>query len=181
MNEPPERPGQAADSTSEPPALWRAALIEDAETISAIEHRVHTVAHESIAVFREKIALFGAGCRILVKGERAVGYGLAHPWRSDDVPSLDCLLGAIPSDAVCLFLHDVAILPEARAAGASRAFVDHAIWIAAQEQLPCLALVSVDGTEGLWRRRGFVPSPSAATSAQLGPYGGGAVYMVRRL
>ena len=116
-----------------------------------------------------------------MRGERAVGYGLAHPWRCDDVPAIDRLLGAVPPDATCLFLHDVAILPEARGAGASRAFVDHVVRIARQEGLASLALVSVSGTEGLWRRRGFLPSHAAAPSAQLGPYGDGAVYMVRPL
>lgn len=181
MNEPPERPGQAADPASEPAVVWRGALPDDAETVSAIEHRVHTLAHERIEVFREKIALFGAGCRILIKGERAVGYGLAHPWRCNDVPAIDRLLGAIPPDATCLFLHDVAILPEARGAGASRTFLDHVVRIAKEEGLAFLALVSVYGTEGLWRRHGFLPSPSAVIFGQLGPYGNTALYMVRRL
>ena len=162
-------------------ATWRDAVLDDAETISAIERRVHTLAPERIEVFREKIALFGAGCRILMKGAGAVGYGLAHPWRCDDVPPLDRLMGAIPPDAACLFLHDVAILPEARAAGASRAFVDHAARVAAREGLSALALVSVYGTDRLWRRHGFIPRPSAATGAQLVPYGETALYMVQRL
>ena len=181
MNETPERPGQAVGSALESAAIWRDARLDDAEAISAIEHLVHTLMHESVDVFREKIALFGAGCRIWTTGKRTVGYGIAYPWRLDDVPPLDRLLGAIPSDADCLFLHDVAILPQARAAGASRAFVDYAAELAVQQGLSCLALVSVYGTDGLWGRRGFVPRASATTSTQLGPYGDTAVYMVRRL
>ena len=181
MNAALERPGQAANSALQPSAIWRDARLDDAETISAIEHRVHTLAPERIEVFREKIALFGAGCRVLVSGGRIVGYGIAYPWRLDDVPPLDCLLETIPPDADCLFLHDVAIMPEARAAGTSRAFVDHAALVAVQQRLSWLALVSVYGTDGLWRRHGFVPGSSAATSLQLDPYGSTAVYMIRAL
>ncbi len=180
MNRRPKRPVQP-DTALQPAALWRDALIDDAETISGIEHRVHTLAPERIEVHREKITLFGAGCRVLLKGVRIVGYGIAYPWRVDDVPPLDRLLGAILPDAACLFLHDVAILPEARASGASRAFVDHAALVAAQHGLSSLALVSVYGTDDLWQRHGFVPSPSAVTSMQLGSYGNTAVYMVRQL
>ncbi len=115
MNGAPDRLGQDAGRASARAAVWRDALRDDAETISAIEHRVHTLAHERVEVFREKIALFGPGCRVLLMGGRVVGYGLAYPWRSDDVPPLDHLLSTIPPDADCLFLHDVAILPEARA------------------------------------------------------------------
>ncbi len=180
MNDGSERPGQAATSAG-PAAIWRGALPDEADIISAIEHRVHTLAHERIEVFREKISLFGAGCRVLTKDGHIVGYGIAYPWRVDDVPPLDTLLGAIPPDAACLFLHDVAILPEARASGASGAFVDHAALVAARHGLSSLALVSVYGTADLWRRHGFVPSPSDVTSLQLGPFGSKAVYMVRRL
>ena len=181
MNEAPERLGQAVGSALEPAAIWRDAWLDDAEAISAIEHLVHTLTHESVDVFREKIALFGAGCRILTTGKRTVGYGIAYPWRLNDVPPLDRLLGAIPSDADCLFVHDVAILPQARAAGASRAFVDYAALVAAQQGLLSLALVSVYGTDGHWGRQGFFPSPSAVTSVQIDPYGSTAVYMVRKL
>ena len=181
MNGLPDTPGQSADPASERAVSWRDARLDDAEAISAIEHRVHTLAPEQIEVFREKIALFAAGCRVLTRGARVLGYGIAYPWRSDDVPPLDTLFGTIPPDAACLFLHDVAILPEARASGASRAFVEYAAGVAAKERLASLALVSVYGTDGLWQRRGFAPSPSAATSEQLGPYGDTALYMVRRL
>ena len=181
MNGLSDPPRQAADPASERAAVWRDALLGDAEMISAIEHRVHTLPPERIEVFREKIALFGAGCRVLTMGGRVVGYGIAHPWRFDDVPPPDRLLGAIPTDATCLFLHDVAMLPEARGSGASGAFVDHAAKVAAQEGLASLALVSVYGTDGLWQRHGFVLSPSAATCRQLGRYGDTALYMVRQL
>ena len=181
MNEGRQRPDQAADLASKRAATWRDARIADAETIGAIEKRVHVLAPERIEVHREKIALFSVGCGVLAAAGRIVGYGIAYPWRLDDVPPLDCFLGAIPQDAACLSLHDVAILPEARALGASRSFVGRAALVAAQHGLSSLALVSVYGTDGLWRSHGFVASPSSATSFQLGPYGSTAIYMVRRL
>ncbi len=166
-------------SASIAPAAWRDAAQGDVAAISAIERAVHTLGAERPAVFREKIRLFGAGCRVLETERSIIGYGIAYPWRLDDVPQLDRFLGEIPPDADCLFVHDVAILPAARGKGAARGFIDHAARLAGPLGLPCLALVSVYGTQDLWGRCGFAPSPSAA--AQLATYGDTAHYMVAKL
>lgn len=168
-------------SASMAPAAWRDAAQGDVAAISAIERAVHTIGAERPAVYREKIALFGAGCRVLETERFIVGYGIAYPWRLDDVPQLDRFLGEIPPDADCLFVHDVAMLPAARRNGAGRGFVEHAARLARVLGLHYLALVSVYGTQDLWGRCGFAPVPSTATSAQLATYGDTAHYMVAKL
>ena len=168
-------------STSIAPAAWRDAAQGDVAAISAIERAVHTIGAERPAVYREKIALFGAGCRVLETERSIIGYGIAYPWRLDDVPQLDRFLGEIPPDADCLFVHDVAMLPAARRNGAGRGFVEHAARLARLLGLHYLALVSVYGTQDLWGRCGFAPSPSAAAAAQLATYGDTARYMVAKL
>ena len=162
-------------------AAWRDAAQCDVAAISAIERAVHTIGAERPAVYREKIALFGAGCRVLETERSIVGYGIAYPWRLDDAPQLDRFLGEIPPDADCLFVHVVAMLPAARRNGAGRGFVEHAARLARLLGLHYLALVSVYGTQDLWGRCGFAPVPSAATSAQLATYGDTAHYMVAKL
>ena len=168
-------------STRIAPPAWRDAAEDDVAAISVVERAVHTLGAERPAVFREKITLFGAGCRVLEFERSIVGYGIAYPWRLDEVPQLDRFLGAIPPDADCLFVHDVAMLPTVRGNGAGRGFIDHAARLARLLGLPCLALVSVYGTQDLWGRCGFAPVTSATTSAQLATYGDTARYMVSRL
>ena len=168
-------------SASMAPAAWRDAAERDIAAISAVERAVHTLGAERPAVFREKITLFGAGCRVLETDRSIVGYGIAYPWRLDDVPQLDRFLGEIPPDADCLFVHDVAMLPAARRNGAGRGVVEHAARLARVLGLHYLALVSVYGTQDLWGRCGFAPSPSAAAAAQLATYGDTAHYMVAKL
>ncbi len=163
------------------PAAWRDAAQGDVAVISAIERAVHTIGAERPAVFSEKIALFGAGCRVLETELSVVGYGISYPWRLDDVPPLDRFLGNIPPDADCLFVHDVAMLPTARRNGAGRGFIEHATRLARLLGLPYLALVSVYATQDLWGRCGFAPSSSAATAAQMATYGDAARYMVAEL
>ncbi|MDP9096187.1 MAG: GNAT family N-acetyltransferase [Pseudomonadota bacterium] len=161
--------------------LWRVAAPSDVERISAIEKEVHTLAPERLEVFHEKIVLFGDGCRVLIEGDEIVGYGIAYPWLLNDVPALDTLLGSIPSAPECLFIHDVAMLPNMRGKGAGGAFVRHASILARTLGLTRLALVSVYDTHHLWARCGFAVQPAPGPSDKLAPYGSTARYMVAPL
>ena len=53
-----------------------------------------------------------------------LGYAVSHPGRLGRPPALDSRLGELPSDADCLYLHDVALLPEARGLGLGESLVD---------------------------------------------------------
>ncbi len=165
----------------QPSAAWRPATPGDAESISAIERQVHSLTPERLEVIREKIALFAEGCRILVGENAIVGYGVAFPWTLDDVPALDTFLGALPSTPQCLYIHDVAMLAEARGRGAGGAYLRHVSEIARRMGLASLALVSVYGTHHLWGRYGFAIQPAPGHPDKLVPYGDTARYMVAAL
>ena len=145
--------------------------------IDRIAHSIHTM-HERADVLAEKIALFPGGCRMLVGDGAVCGYALAFPWRVADVPPLDSYLEAIPDDADCIFIYDVAILPAARRHGATGRFVAHAEDLAEDRGLSRLALVSVYGTYPFWARRGFELTPLPDPAAKLASYGDTARYMV---
>ncbi|MGH6736639.1 MAG: GNAT family N-acetyltransferase [Methyloceanibacter sp.] len=164
-----------------PRAAWRAMGMSDLAAVEAIAAAVHPTLPERPDVFAEKLTLFPQGCFALAGDGAVVGYAFAHPWRQGGVPKLDALLGGLPEDADCLFLHDVAVLPQARGQGASGALVALLVALAGARGLRALALAAVYGTGRHWARAGFTPAGGESIAAQLAPYGAGAQYMVRRL
>ncbi|WP_338662951.1 GNAT family N-acetyltransferase [Pararoseomonas sp. SCSIO 73927] len=148
----------------------------DLPAVGAIAAAVHPGHPESDAVFAERLALHPAGCMMLQAGRAALGYAIAHPWHRRRPPPLNTLLGALPARPEVFYLHDLAILPAARAGGAGGAAVLALAEIAGG--LP-MALVAIGGTEGFWRRQGFVTVPDPALAAVLRHYDAGAHYMER--
>ncbi|HEY9595677.1 MAG TPA: hypothetical protein VHE79_14455 [Spirochaetia bacterium] len=66
--------------------VWLPLAPSDLVSVTAIAERIHPGLPERPEVFAEKIALFAAGCRRLVRGSETVGYGIAHPWMLHSVP-----------------------------------------------------------------------------------------------
>lgn len=159
---------------------WTPLDATDAGTVAAIAGRVHPTLPERTEVLDEKRRLFPAGCRKLKGPEGVVlGYALSHPWTLAAPPALDTFLGRLPPTANCLFVHDVAVLPEARGHGAGPAFLALATEVARRYGLPTIALVAAYGTERLWGRHGFAPIEGEPPPC-LAEYGEHARYMVRR-
>jgi ribosomal protein S18 acetylase RimI-like enzyme len=160
---------------------WRLAAASDLAAISAIAARLHPDLPESPAVLAEKMRLYPGGCRVLVAGDRIVGYGLAHPWMQRRIPPLDSRLGQLPRDPDCIYVHDLAVLPGFRG-GIARDYVATTAELACGSNMPALALVSVYATQTLWQRYGFRPvAADAELRAKLASYGDGATYMLRDL
>ncbi len=143
----------------------------------AIQGEVHPLLAERREILADKMRLFGEGCLVLEGPGRCLGYAIAHPWRLGAVPPLDTLLGALPKAPDCLFIHDVAVLPEARGQGAGGTYVRRMFRLARDRSLPKLALVSVYGTSPVWQRCGFELADRTAARKDLLSYGGGARYM----
>lgn len=158
---------------------WRPLAPADLREVERIARAVHPALPERREVFEEKLRLFPAGCFALEIDGGVAGYALAHGWTLGAAAPLDRFLGALPAAADCLYLHDVALLPQARGMGAAAALMEKLATVAADNRLGALALVSVYGTDRLWRRLGF--ESLEAASAQLPAYGAAARYMVRRL
>ncbi|MHC4042752.1 GNAT family N-acetyltransferase [Bradyrhizobium sp. 23AC] len=160
---------------------WRPAHASDLPAISAIAAQIHPDLPESPEVLAEKMRLYPEGCRVLVAGDEIAGYGLAHPWKRHRIPPLDGLLARLPDDADCLYVHDVAVLPDFRG-GVVRPYVADVEQLARASGIATLALVSVYATRPLWQRLGFRPvTADAALRAKLASYGEGATYMLRDL
>ncbi|MFB6450672.1 GNAT family N-acetyltransferase [Bradyrhizobium sp. NDS-1] len=160
---------------------WRPAHASDLPAISAIAARVHPDLPERPEVFAEKMRLYPGGCRVLIAGDEIAGYGLAHPWKQHRIPPLDGLLARLPDDADCLYVHDVAVLPDSRG-GVLRVYIAEIEELARASGIATLALVSVYATRPLWERLGFRPvTAEAELRAKLASYGESATYMLRDL
>ncbi|WP_431203862.1 GNAT family N-acetyltransferase [Bradyrhizobium betae] len=158
---------------------WRPARTTDLPAIGAIAARIHPDLPERPDVFAEKMRLYPDGCRVLVADNAIAGYGLAHPWRQHRIPPLDSFLERLPDDADCLYVHDVAVLPDFRG-GAARDYVATIETLARASHITALALVSVYATRPLWERLGFRPvMADAELRAKLASYGDSATYMLR--
>ena len=152
----------------------------DLAGVSEIADQIHKTLPERPEVVAEKIRLFPEGCLTLVADGRVVGYGIAHPWLLHSVPPLDEYLGALPAKPECLYIHDVAVLPLARGQGAMVEYVAAIKRLGRQLAINSLALVSVYGTNVLWRHFGFEIVDDPALAPKLASYGASAKYMVFR-
>ena len=160
---------------------WHPAHITDLPAIGAIAARIHPDLPERPEVFAEKMRLYPDGCRLLIADEEIAGYGLAHPWKQHRIPPLNGFLQQLPDDADCLYVHDVAVLPDFRG-GVARDYIAAIEKLARASHITTLALVSVYATRPLWERFGFRPvTADAELRAKLESYGASATYMLRDL
>lgn len=157
---------------------WRLLLLPDLNAVSRIADRIHTSLPERSEVFEEKVKLFPNGCRKLVSGGDIVGYGISHPWMLYSIPPLDEFLKSLPPKPECLYIHDVVVLPEARGNHAASRYIDYIKHLAATMNISALALVSVYGTDALWRRFGFRIVGNPDLDRKLVSYGATAKYMI---
>lgn len=165
-----------------PTPLWRPATPADLPGIVAIAARVHPDFPESAAVFADRIRLYPPGAALLERNGAAIGYLISHPWRADSIPPLDTMLHALPPEPDVYYLHDLALLPEARGGGAAARIVAKMAGHAATAGFAAMRLVAVNGSVPFWQRQGFeVEPPGIALAAKLASYGPEARLMTRRL
>lgn len=87
----------------------------------------------------------------------------------------------VQARGTCLYLHDLAASCAVAGRGIGQALVDHALRAGRARGCAHSALVSVQGSSGFWRRRGYAGQPLAQPAMRdaLATYGAGAVYMAR--
>lgn len=160
----------------------------DLPALLAVADIVHPSYPEDAAVFEERLALFPAGCLVLEhhphlagQGTKLIGYILSHPWAYAAPPALNSLLGALPTPPTTYYIHDIALLPEARGTGAANTVVRQLTKLAETMGLPNLSLVAVNNSVAFWQRHSFVLTPIPALDAKLRSYDEAARFMVRAI
>lgn len=154
---------------------WRPMRDDDVDSVDAIALAVHINFPEPKSVYANRFALYPEGSMIFETqgqdGARALGYMLAHPWPMDlPPPKLGALIEKLPpSDA--LYLHDVAILADARGSGAGSAAWQYLLTLGRAKGFSRIWLTAVDGADRYWAQKSFQRVGHDA------PYGAGTMVM----
>lgn len=160
---------------------WRPATPADVPWMLGIAAKIHAAYPEDEAVFAERLRLYPAGCHVLAVEGWVAGYMLSHPWRLGEPPALNSLLGALPDNPDTYYLHDLALLPAARGAGAGAVIVEALAEQARAEGLATMSLVAVHDSVAFWQRSGFAVVDVPTLTTKLQSYDPVARFMVRRL
>lgn len=158
---------------------WRRMVEADLDAVCEIARVAFPDHPEARDVFAERLGLHPPGCFAL--GDPAQGYLVAYPWRADEIPPLNSLLGGLPADADLLYLHDLALAPDVRGGGLAARAMELLAETAADAGWPAIALVAVNEAAPFWRKLGFEDREAPAIREKLKSYGPDARYMVRRL
>lgn len=128
---------------------------------------------ESIEALQAKSQLSPASCWIAMQQHSAIGYLFSHPWQGQLPPALDHVLTSLPDRADALFLHDLAILPQARGLGVAQALLEQANRWARSNGLRTASLVAVRNSHAFWKKKGFGPPATSMPQlqAKLQAYG----------
>lgn len=150
---------------------WRLMTSADLPAVDRICQRVHVNFPEPVEALANRMALYPQGSFVLERDGKVVGYMLAHPWpRDDPPPKLGAIWGKLPV-ANSLYLHDVALLPDARGMGAGTDALDRIVALAKTAGMKHIWLTAVDGADSYWASKGF------RAAAQDAPYGPGTMVM----
>ncbi|MEN3792634.1 GNAT family N-acetyltransferase [Fulvimarina sp. MAC3] len=152
---------------------------DDLAGVLGIADRIHPDLREPVEVFADRMHLWPTGALVCKGNETLCGYAIGHPVRLPDLPPLGSVMGNLPEDADAFYIHDVALLPEAR--GRSLAGEAVSLLLGGAPDLSRACLISVYGTAVFWRRHGFREAPDVLPSGKLASYGADAVFMVRAL
>lgn len=161
---------------------WRPATEADLAAVVAIADRVHVAYPEDADAIAERLRLYPDGCALLEIDGKPLAYTLTHPWRYAEPPALNARLGALPAaEPTTYYIHDVALLPEARGSGAASAIVKAIIAQAEALGTPNLSLVAVNQSVPFWSRFGFGVTHEPSLAAKLLTYDADARFMVLEL
>lgn len=134
---------------------WRAMAPADLDAVTAISDAVHGRYTEPRGVYAERLALYPQGCRVLDVDGAVEGYCISHPWHRRSPPALGQAIGAIPEDADTYWLHDLALVAQARGSGAGAAALAEALALARAGGFSDVSLIAVNGADRFWSRHGF--------------------------
>ena len=161
---------------------WRPMRPTDIDAVVEVASLSFPDHFEDRPCFENRLALYPRGCFVLADTDGpARGYLIAYPWRAESAPPLNTVIEGLPAEPALIYLHDLALHPEARGGGVTGRIIERLAEQAAEDSWPAIALVAVNDAVGFWSRHGFVEQPAEAMAAKLASYGADARYMLRPL
>ena len=161
---------------------WRPMRPTDIDAVVEVARLSFPDHFEDRACFQNRLALYPRGCFVLAESEGAArGYLIAYPWKAESAPPLNTVIEGLPAEPDLIYLHDLALHPEARGGGVTSAIVERLAEQATEDGWPAIALVAVNDAVRFWSRHGFAEQPAEAMAAKLASYGADARYMLRPL
>lgn len=160
---------------------WRQMTAEDAGAVERIGAHIHPDLPEDEAIILERLRLYPQGCRVLEVDGRIAAYVVSRPWRDLQPPPLNTLLGALPQTPTTYYIHDLALLSQARGTGAASAVVEDLLAHAAALGVADFSLIAVANSADFWRRFGFEVVADPKLDPNLRSYDEAARFMVRPL
>ena len=137
---------------------------------------------ETAEVFEDRFARFGEYFRVAFLGGHIAGYMVCFPWKLGDTPVNNQKFPETLPGPDCFYIHDIALLSEARGTGISRALLNDAYDTAHRLGYDAVSLVAVGQSGSYWDKVGFVPYTHVG-EGKLGRirdiYGAGARLMAR--
>jgi GNAT superfamily N-acetyltransferase len=164
------------------PYRWRLLKPRDLDGVMAVAEIVHPGYPERRETFADKLAL-APDCHFATDAPDGTlaGYAVALPWRRGEAVALDTVYGALPEPCDALYIHDIALRPDARGRSLAGEAVARLAEVARRRGLAAMTLTAVYGAEAVWSRHGFQVVEDPALRTKLASYGSEARYMVRRL
>lgn len=139
--------------------------------------------HEPKASFASKLLAAPESCWVVPGPSGLLAYLVCLPIDGDRLPVLHSPDWIRSDNPDWLYLHDLAIHPDARGAGLAGLMLQKATELAQAHGLRAMGLIAVQGSVPFWRRHGFEPVVGTAhqiSEAKLASFGDGATFMLRR-
>ncbi|CAB9507450.1 Gcn5-related n-acetyltransferase [Seminavis robusta] len=143
--------------------------------------------HEDVPVLRQKATVGNGFCFLYQDQGELMGYCLAHPWASGQVPKLNAVVkeATAPVTTDNLFLHDLAVATPKQ--GIGKRLFQHLQQQQQQQQvqpnkgrIKSMSLVAVNGSHSFWTKLGFQRATPLDPEC-LQSYGSDAAFMVLSL
>lgn len=94
---------------------WRPMRPTDIDAVVEVARLSFPDHFEDRACFQNRLALYPRGCFVLADGGGpARGYLIAYPWKAESAPPLNTVIEGLPPQPDLIYLHDLALHPEAR-------------------------------------------------------------------
>lgn len=148
--------------------------------VNLIANSIHIDYYENEGVFYERLYLYPNGCFVLMDNNHVQGYVISHPWHLIP-PELNSYLKSIPKSPKTYFIHDIAIVPDARGKKTIHQVMELIEKNIVGTGINNLSLVSIKNTSEIWIKFGFKIINDDIYKPYIGSYNDGAHFMMKSI